>query len=136
VFEAALLNDLVRLGAPEEAVGRLQELAAVIDGPLVQAHARHAVAVADRDVDIFGDVVDRYEAMDALGLAAEAAAELAELHQASGDGRRASAARQRAAELANRAGGVSTPVLARGDGIEPLTAREREVALLAAGGAT
>jgi DNA-binding CsgD family transcriptional regulator len=136
LFEAALLNDLVRLGAPEEALGRLQELAAIIDGPLVQAHARHAAAVADRDVALFADVVDRYEAMDALGLAAEAAAEQAELHQARGEARRARAARQRAAELAARAGGVSTPVLTRGEGIEPLTVREREVALLAANGAS
>ena len=41
---------------------------------------------------------------------------------------------QRSAELATRAGGVRTPPLARGGGVEPLTAREREVALLAAGG--
>lgn len=136
VFEAPLLNDLVRLGAPAEAVERLHELAGLVDGPLVQAHARHARAVADRDVDLLGEVLERYEAMDALGLAAEVAAELAELYRARGEGRRASAARQRAAELATRAGGVSTPVLARGDGVEPLTAREREVALLAAAGAT
>jgi DNA-binding CsgD family transcriptional regulator len=31
---------------------------------------------------------------------------------------------------------VSTPVLTRGEGIEPLTVREREVALLAANGAS
>ncbi len=136
LFEAALLNDLVRLGVPGEAVDRLQELAELADGPLVEAHARHAVAAANRDTELFGDVVERYESMDALGLAAEAAAELAELHRANAEGRRASAARQKAAELATRAGGVSTPVLARGEGVEPLTAREREVALLAAAGAT
>ncbi|MET0908603.1 MAG: helix-turn-helix transcriptional regulator, partial [Ilumatobacteraceae bacterium] len=71
---------------------------------------------------------------DVLAFAAEAAAELGELHQQRGDGRRAAAAMQRSAELATRAGGLRTPPLARGGGVEPLTAREREVALLAAGG--
>ena len=46
----------------------------------------------------------------------------------------ATAAAQRSADLAERAGGVRTPMLARGDGVEPLTGREREVALLAAAG--
>jgi DNA-binding CsgD family transcriptional regulator len=69
-----------------------------------------------------------------LAHAAEAAAELAELHRAGGDQRRATGALQRSAELASRAGGIRTPPLARGSGIEPLTAREREVALLVAGG--
>ena len=72
IFEAGLLNDLVRLGAADEAVvARLAQLAGVIDGPLVQAHARHAAAVAGGDADLLEEVVDRYEAIDALALAAE-----------------------------------------------------------------
>ena len=134
IFEPGVLNDLVRLGVPGEAVDRLQELAGQIDGPLVQAHAGHALAVVERDVGLLSDVVDRYEAIDVLGHAAEAAAELAELHRARGEARLATAAQQRSAELAARAGGIRTPVLARGGGVEPLTPREREVALLAAGG--
>ncbi len=136
IFEAALYHDLVRLGVPGEAVERLEQLARCVDGPLVAAHAAHARALVDRDVEAQRDVVDRYEAIDALGLAAEAAAELADLHRARAESRLATAAQQRSAELAERAGGVRTPVLARGDGIEPLTAREREVALLAAAGRT
>lgn len=135
IFEAALLNDLVRLGSADEAVARLQVLAGQIDGPLVQAHARHALAVVQRDVSLFGEVVDRYEAMDVLGLAAEAAAEQAEVYRLGGESRRATAAQQRSAELAARAGGVRTPALARGASVEPLTPREREVALLASSGA-
>ena len=134
IFEAGVLNDLVRLGVPDEAVARLQELAGQIDGPLVQAHAGHALAASTRDVDLLSDVVDRYEAIDALGLAAEVAAELADLYRARAETRRATAAQQRSADLADRAGGIHTPVLARGSSVEPLTAREREVALLAAGG--
>ena len=77
------------------------------------------------------DVVDRYEAMDVLCFGAEAAAELAEIWRSRGEARRATAAQQRSAELAQRAGGIRTPALARGRSVEPLTAREREVALLA-----
>ncbi len=134
LFETGVLNDLVRLGVPGEAVARLQELAGQVDGPLVQAHAGHALAVFERNTGLLSDVVDRYEAIDALGHAAEAAAELAELYRSRGEARLATAAQQRSAELASRAGGIHTPGLARGTGVEPLTVREREVALLAAGG--
>ena len=133
-FESALLNDLVRFGRAEEAVDRLGQLVEVVDGPLVRAHHGHAVAVAAGDPDALRTVIDDYEALDVLHFAAEAAAELAELHQQRGDSRLAAAAMQRCGELSTRAGGLRTPPLARGAGVEPLTAREREVALLAAGG--
>ena len=53
--------------APDEAVERLRELAGDVDGPLVQAHAGHAVAVVERDADALQVVVDGYEAIDVLG---------------------------------------------------------------------
>ena len=134
IFELALLHDLVRLGVPHEAVVRLETLAGCIDGPMAPIHAANARALVARDVAVQADVVDRYEAIDALGLAAEAAAELADLHRGRAESRLATAAQQRSTELAQRAGGLHTPVLARGGGVEPLTAREREVALLAVGG--
>lgn len=134
IFEAGLLHDLVRFGAPHDAVDRLEELADQIDGPLVRAHALHARAAVDRDATLLAEAAERYEAIDALGMAAEVAAELVDLHRSRGDSRLSAAAQQRAAELAARAGGIRTPVLARGAGVEHLTAREREVALLAAGG--
>jgi DNA-binding CsgD family transcriptional regulator len=134
IFESALLHDLVRLGAAGEAIDRLCHLAERIEGPLVEAHAAHAVAAVARDPALLADVVDQYERMDVLVFAAEVAAELADVHRRESDSRRATAARQRSAELSTRAGGVRTPVLARGAGVEPLTAREREVALLAAAG--
>ncbi len=110
-------------GSPAWSTDRSCALTAPTPKPIVAA-----------DPDALSAVVDEYEALDMLTLAAEAAAELAELHQQRGDGRRATAAMQRSAELATRAGGLRTPPLARGTGVEPLTAREREVALLAAGG--
>ena len=134
LVELGALSDLVRLGRPDEAVDRLQELAGHIDGALAEAHAGRALASVRRDVGMLGEVVDRYERIDVLGHAAEVAAELAELHRARAENRLATAAQLRSAALAARAGGLHTPVLARGGGIEPLTPREREVALLAAGG--
>ena len=122
------------LGAAHEVVDRLEALAGCIDGPLATIHAAHARALAERDVQAQRDVIDRYEAIDVLMIAAEAAAELADMHRARAESRLATAAQQRSAELAARAGGLRTPALARGEGIEPLTAREREVALLAAAG--
>jgi DNA-binding CsgD family transcriptional regulator len=136
IFELRLLHDLARLGVAGEVVDRIEELAGRIDGPLAAVHAGHVRALVDRDVALQQDVVDRYMAMDTLELAAEAAAELAEMHRARGEARLATAAQNRSLELANRAGGVHTPGLTRGSGVEPLTTREREVALLAAAGRT
>ncbi len=136
VMEVTLLHDLVRLGVPEEAVERLEALADFVDGPLVAHALAHARGLAHQDVGILSTAVDGFEAIDALASASEAAAELAELHRGRAEARLAAAASQRSAELAERAGGVRTFVLARGAGVEPLTAREREVALLAANGRT
>lgn len=134
IFEVGVRHDLVRFGAASEALGRLEELAGLVDGPLVRAHATHARAVVERDVDLLRAAIDRYEEIDVVWLAAEAAAELADLHRARSEFRLASAAAQRSAALARRCGDLRTPVLARGAGVEPLTPREREVALLAARG--
>jgi ATP/maltotriose-dependent transcriptional regulator MalT len=134
IFEMSVLHDLVRFGAAGEAVIPLRKLAGQVDGPLVHVHAAHAQATVDRDVILLTEVVDRYEALDVMWLAAEAAAELAELHRARAEARLAAAAAHRSAALAALAGELRTPALARGAGVEPLTPREREVALLAAGG--
>jgi len=134
IFEAALLHDLVRLGRPDEAIDRLELLATTIEGPLVSIHAAHARALLDGDVALQRSVVSRYEEIDALVFAAECAAELSDLHRARDEARLATAARQWAADIAHRAGGLATPTLSRGAGVEPLTPREREVALLAAAG--
>jgi DNA-binding CsgD family transcriptional regulator len=136
IFEQALLRDLVRFGAAAEAMTRLEELAQLIDGPLVHIHAAHARALVERDPAAMAEVVDRYADAGVEWLAAEAAAELAEMYRARSESRLATAAAQRSASLAELAGELHTPVLARGIGVEPLTPREREVALLAAGGRT
>ncbi|HEX2577556.1 MAG TPA: LuxR C-terminal-related transcriptional regulator [Aquihabitans sp.] len=135
IFEVALRHDLVRFGRPAEAVERLDELAATIEGPLVAAAAAHARAAAAAHVAATEALVDDYEAMGVLAGAAEVAAEAAELYRRGGDERAAAALDRRVADLVARSG-ARTPGLLRGTGVEPLTAREREVAMLAAGGAS
>jgi DNA-binding NarL/FixJ family response regulator len=107
-----------------------------MEGPLVQAMAAHAVGAARHDADALRTSVDQFEAIESLVLAAETAADLADVLRLEGDARGAAAATQRMARLAERAEEARTPPLRRGTGIEPLTSREREVALLAAGGMT
>ena len=121
IFELTLLHDLVRLGVPEEAVERLEVLAGVIDGPVAPIHAAHARALVDRDVDAQGAVVDRYEAIDSLGMAAEAAAELADLHRSAG-ARLATAA----STFGRPRGSGGRPAYA-GDDAAPVSSRSRRV---------
>lgn len=130
---AWLLHDAVRLGAVGAAV-RLARLAAATDSFLVAARAGHAAALADDDADRLADVSSRFEAMGALLLAAEAAAAAAGSWRRLGDQRRATALVLRSGELAGRCEGAKTPGLITAGTIQPLTAREREIALLAAAG--
>ncbi len=133
-FEGGLIHDLARFGDPDAAVDRLSELADLMDGPYIGALAVHARAAATSDLAAYERAVGTFEAMECLVLGAEAAIEAAELHRGAGDQRAAAAMAQRAQRLITRAGGARTPGLLRGSGVEPLSQREREVALLAAGG--
>ncbi len=134
VFEVALLHDLVRFGDAHAAVARLENLVGRVDGPLVRAMAAHARGVVDADVEMLERAMAEFEAMDSLVYAAETAADLGDLHRREGDQRAASAAGQKMAQLIALVGGARTPSLLRGSGVDPLTSREREVALLAADG--
>jgi ATP/maltotriose-dependent transcriptional regulator MalT len=134
ILEAGVRHDIARFGDPDAVVDRVDELVGIVDGPLVRAFATHARGLREADPALIDRAIDELEAIDALALAAEAAAELGDVLSRRRDQRGATAARRRAVAIATRAGGVATPPLARGSGIEPLTSREREVALLAAEG--
>jgi DNA-binding CsgD family transcriptional regulator len=71
-----------------------------------------------------------------LLLAAEAATAAAEAYRAAGAARQATAWTRTATQAARACEGVRTPGVVDAGGPEPLSRREREVALLAAGGAT
>ncbi|MFC9842402.1 LuxR C-terminal-related transcriptional regulator [Streptomyces sp. NPDC060223] len=132
--EAMLLTDVARLGGPKEAAGRLAELATLCDGALAPARAELAAALAADDPDQLLRAADACESAGADLLAAEAAAAAAAALRRTGRPRAAAAASTRAAAVAVRCEGARTPVLATAEVTAPLTARERQIALLAATG--
>ena len=133
-FECGVVHDLARFGDPGAAVARLEELVQVVEGPYVRALAAHARAATNRDVGAYRNAIEQLVAMGCLVLGAEAAMELADVHLRAGDSRQAAAATREALALVGAAGGARTPGLLRGNAVEPLSDREREVALLASSG--
>lgn len=132
-FEAFALHDAVRLGAAETAVDRLHELAGVLDSDLVQTFATHARAAADGDpvgIEAVGAV---FVALGADLLAAEAYVQAAHGYQRFGISASDRRLRAQAALLLDRCEGARTP-LAAGIEAPQLTARERDIAQLAAEG--
>ena len=81
-------------------------------------------------------MAERFEGVGALLMAAEASSEASAACRRDGLDRRASTWDHRAEELRARCGGIRTPGLAHAGEGERLTRREREVADLAASGAS
>ena len=138
IAEARLLHDVARLGQPALAAPRLAALAEVVDSQLVGAQARHAAALVKgkgHDLEAAGHAL---EALGASLLAAEAYLAAAASYRSTGMARQATNMARRAGELAATCGDVRTPGLSLGGGTgpEPLTRREREVAAMAAAGAS
>jgi DNA-binding CsgD family transcriptional regulator len=135
MHESAALHDLARLGHAADVVTRLRQLAAVLEGPLAPARAEHAEALVAGDACRLEAASAAFEASGALLLAAEAAADAAVVGRKLGKGP-GSAAERRAASLAGRCEGATTPALQRIETRARLTKAERDVALLAAAGLT
>lgn len=135
--EGLLLTDAVRLGGIVD-TGRLTDLAKVCNGALSVQHAKFAEALANDNPQQLWQVSEEFEMMGVDLMAAEAAT--ASLTASRRRGKRghhiAAAAAQRAAILTARCQGANTPLLATTEATAPLTAREREIAFLAAGAAT
>jgi DNA-binding CsgD family transcriptional regulator len=136
VAEAQLLHDCARLGAPESAAIRLAELAATLDSQLIDAFAGHAAALVRRSAADLESAAEGFQALGAWLLAAEASTAAAVSYRAEGQARRASASTRMAAEFTAKCGEVRTPGLSGGPEAERLTRREREIAGLAAAGAS
>ncbi len=133
-LEVRALHEATRLGGAARTAARLSALAGEVDGRFAPVAAEHAAAMVEGDGTRLLAVAERFAGMDALLVAAEAA------HAASaafrGAGRAASA---RSAAARGRAWlasceGARPATLAGGAIADDLTAREREVALLAADG--
>ncbi len=132
--EAWLLHDAARLGDAARVHGRLRELADGGEGAFGPAYAVHARGAATHDPALLTEAADRFEAIGALLYAAEAATAASHAYLRLGEPRAAVANRARAALLAGRCEGARTPGLVATLAVEPLTPREREIAMLASRG--
>lgn len=129
---AALLRfDAVRLGDPDQ-TGPLARAAETVDSAIVDLAARWASG--RRDGAELDEVSAGLEALGCLMWAAEAAVAAGAAWRSAGRTRSATAAEQRADDLARRCRGATSPALVTVDTVVPLTAREREIAMLVAGG--
>ncbi len=130
-YEVFAQHDLVRLGLASEAAERLATLAATVQGALAEPAARHARAAAENDGVALLAVAEEFARLKMNLYAAEAAALAVQAlrHQRSPQ---ASAALDRLAALRQLCPGAVTPSLLTPK--SALTARERQIARLAAAG--
>jgi DNA-binding NarL/FixJ family response regulator len=127
------LHDAVRFGAGVETAQALHRAASRTDGPLLTALADRGLALAKRDAHALDALSERLAALGVLLHAAETARAACESHTKAGNAGAALASRNAFQRLAAQCDGAVFPPLGIGD---PLTRREREVAELAARGAS
>ena len=133
-FASILAFDLARLGDAATGAELLETMRAQADSPVVQLRARSARAMAEGAVDDLGTVAAEWERTGYLLHAAESFALAADAARRDGRAREATQLAARARTLAERTEGASTAPLHIGTELEPLTARDREIATLAARG--
>jgi DNA-binding CsgD family transcriptional regulator len=131
-----LAHDLARIGGPSEAMAVLEQIGDRVDGPLASARRLHVDGLARGDADSLEMASAAFAGMGAELLAAEAAADAGRAARRHGEARRSTRLLQRAATLAASTEDVQTPSLLMPAELTPLTAREREIASLAASGLT
>jgi DNA-binding NarL/FixJ family response regulator len=131
---ASALHSLARLGHARQVAGRLEELAAQVDGELVVARAAYANAVAARDSQALHKVSGAFAGLGANLYAAEASVEAAAVLRRGGHSREAAADENRAAQLLSRCEGAATPVARTITARSRLTPGELDAAVQAAAG--
>ncbi|MCW2548601.1 MAG: transcriptional regulator, LuxR family [Mycobacterium sp.] len=134
VGAACALHALARLGHARQVAGRLDSLAAQIDGEFVVARASYANAVAARDAVALRMVSESFEHMGALLYAAEASTEAAAVSRRAGHPREAAADESRAAQLLSHCEGAATPAVRNISARARLTPGELDAAVQAAAG--
>ena len=133
--EAEALHLAARFGDGTVA-DRLAELADQVDGAVVALQARHAAAVANGDAQVLDALSAEFEAAGLLLSAADSAAQAVPLYESVDQRRKSVESGARALRLATQCGGAATPALRSAAQPLPLSAREREIAGLAASGLT
>lgn len=137
--ELPLLHDLARYGAAGPASTRLREIAPAFGGELAPLYRDHAAAIATRDHRSLLDVAKRCGDAGLHLDAAELTAVAADALRATGSAARAARIAAGVTDLAPGCRFVRSPLFALLDeptSLASLTAREREVAVLAARGST
>jgi DNA-binding CsgD family transcriptional regulator len=130
--EIRALHTAVRFGHRSNA-SRLGELARKLNTPWAEAAAAHARGLATRNGALLDAAADRFAAMPALALAADAAAQAAREHARTGHHGKQLESSTRAHWLASQ-GEVKTPAVDAAAQPLPITDREREIAMLVATG--
>jgi DNA-binding CsgD family transcriptional regulator len=134
---AAAYYDLIRIGTDAEmAASRLQDLASRVDGELMEARVEHAQAVVTGDPERAVGARRHFESCAAWLFAAESAVLAENLLHENGRRRDAVAAGLLAERLTQRLEEAHTPGLVPHGDRTRLSAREHEVATLAAAGLT
>ena len=134
--EASVLHDLARLGTADlgPVLDRLIDVTGRCDGPMAPARVQYMEAVLAGDGAKFEQAASAFEEMGALLYAAEAAAGGADAHRNAGRARNAVACLRRSQSLIAQCEGAMTPPLLGTGVADPLSRREREIAVLAATG--
>jgi len=135
-YAARALHELCRLGGAASAAPELARLAERVDGPFAPAAATHAAALVGGDGAALLEAAEQLAAQDALLAAAEAAHAAAAAHREAGRHASARAATARAALWLTKCEDAHPPTMLAAPEAVDLTPREREIALLAAGGAS
>ena len=130
------LHALARLGRAKTVSARIAALAREVDGALGPAMVAHAEALAADDPVALEACCDGFENIEMWLLAAECAAASARAHDTRGARAEGEAARTRCDTLLRRCQGARPVTLVRLRTASPLTARERQIAQLAAQGLT
>jgi DNA-binding CsgD family transcriptional regulator len=134
VLEVFLALAACHLDEPDLAAEFTGDLMAKVDGPLPRVAHDWATAAIAHDAGRLETVSDDLEGVAWHLQAAKAAAAAADLHDEAGRFTQAGAARTRARGLLDRCPGADDAFLRRSDRPSPLTAREVEIARLAAAG--
>ena len=130
--EMRALHTAVRFGDRSQAP-RLGELARALDGPLPEAIAAHARALADHDGQLLDDVAERFSSIGAMAFAADAAAQAAREHARASARAKELESSARAHWLAGKFG-LHSPAIDAATQPLPITDREREIAAMVAAG--
>lgn len=129
-----LAHDLARIGGTAHATKAAETIGSRVDGPLAQARRLHIIGLGRGDPDQLEQASTAFEDVGAMLFAAEAAADAGRAAGRAEEARRSARLLQRAEHLAAGCEGVRTPALLMPTELTPLTAREREIASLAAEG--